>query len=46
MKKLLTILTAAAATQLAVNTAMAAEASANVTLASDYSFRGLVADRS
>ncbi|MDE0421514.1 MAG: TorF family putative porin [Gammaproteobacteria bacterium] len=40
MKRLLTIVTAAAAMQLAVNTAMAAEASANVTLASDYSFRG------
>lgn len=40
MKKLLTILTAAAATQLSLTTAMAAEASANLTLASDYSFRG------
>ena len=40
MKKLLTILTAAAATQWVVTTAVAAEATANVTLASDYSFRG------
>jgi len=40
MKNLLTILAAAVATQLAVSAAMAAEASANVTLASDYSFRG------
>ena len=40
MTKLLTILTAAVAMQLAAATAVAAEATANVTLASDYSFRG------
>lgn len=40
MRKLLIILTAAAATQLTVSAAAAAEASGNVTLASDYSFRG------
>ena len=40
MKKLLTILTAAAAATVAVPTVMAAEVSGNVTLTSDYSFRG------
>ena len=40
MKKLLTTLTAAAMIGTAVPAAMAAEVSGNVTLASDYSFRG------
>lgn len=40
MNKLLTLLTAAAAMALAMPAAMAAEVAGNVTLASDYSFRG------
>ena len=40
MKKLLTLLTAAAAMALTAPAAVAAEVAGNVTLASDYSFRG------
>lgn len=40
MKKLLTLLTAAGAMALSVPAAVAAEVAGNVTLASDYSFRG------
>ena len=40
MRKLLTLLTAAVAMALAVPAAVAAEVSGNVTLTSDYSFRG------
>lgn len=41
MKKLLTVLTVLAATTLSAPAVMAAEVSGNVTLASDYSFRGV-----